>query len=229
MKIKDYVLVFVVLIVVLIIVSVRVFFARYPHKEKNLLSDFPVLKQPDGISCGPTSATMVLNYLGKKATIEELKKKAKTTWYKSGEGEIGMTAPDVLAQAIREYVPAKLKTGNLDQIKYSIDHKQPVVVLLRSGKLTWHYVVVIGYTQDDITIADPAGYIHTKKNDIFLSAWNFSTDMSGNEVAELCPICGGDGKIGMVSCEVCNEGRVDLILMTFLLTEIKSYTMIIVN
>ena len=203
----------------------RDFRNHFPHKEENLLSDFPVLKQPDGISCGPTSAAMALNYLGREATIEGLKSKAKTTWYKSGDTEIGMTAPDVLAKAI----PGKLKTGSLDEIKYHIDQNKPVIVLLRSGQTTWHYVVVIGYTEDNITMADPAGYIHSKENDMFLSAWNFSTDMSGNEVAESCPMCGGDGEIGIAACEVCNEGRVDLILMAFILTEIKPYTMIIVS
>lgn len=234
MKMKDYLTISVAIFLVALAVGLRHYFSHYHHhkdaNELKHLEDFPILKQPDGISCGPTSATMILRYLGHDVEIEEVKKKSKTTWYSSGDTKIGMTAPDVLARAIRSYkVPAMLKTGNLDEIKCRIDENRPVIVLLRSGQTTWHYVVVIKYTEENITVADPAGYTHSMDEQVFLDAWKFTKDMDGKDVTEACPVCGGDGEVGWMKCEACNEGRIDLILMAFILTEIQSCTMIIVN
>jgi hypothetical protein len=53
--------------------------------------------------------------------------------------------------------------------------------LLRSGKLTWHYVIVAGYTETHIELVDPAGGRRYKTpNANFVGAWKFQTDMNGN-------------------------------------------------
>ena len=160
------------------------------------LENITIYKQPDGISCGPTSCAMVLKLYGKDVSIEDIKKVAKTTWYKSNEAEIGMTAPEYIETALKHFgVPCKLKTGDLNDLKAYIERDRPPIVLLRSSKTTWHYVAVIGYTRTGFAIADPAGYEHTMENSVFENAWNFSSDMYGAKITDPCKVCGGDGKI----------------------------------
>ena len=76
-------------------------------------------------------------------------------------------------------IPSTMQKGRLIDIKYYVSQNRPIIVLLRSGYQYWHYVVVIGYTETKLTIADPGGYKHDMDNETFLNAWNFYADMQG--------------------------------------------------
>jgi len=198
------------------------------------LKNFIVIQQPDQISCGPTSCAMVLKYYGKNVSIEEIKKIAKTTWYKSKEAEIGMTAPEYIETALKHFgVSSKLKIGNLNDLKAYIEQNRPPIVLLRSGKATWHYVVVIGYSPTKFTIADPGGYEHTMENSLFENAWNFSSDMNGAEVTNSCKFCQGSGKIAGIpgplgKCDNCaGTGKTDILVQILNLADVKGNMLIV--
>jgi ABC-type bacteriocin/lantibiotic exporter with double-glycine peptidase domain len=149
-----------------------------------MVQNFPTLEQPDNISCGPTSCAMVANYYGKPLTIADAKKFGKTTWGIYKGKEIGMTAPDYIPEIFKKVgLSVSLEKGNLNKLRYFVASKKPVMTLVRSGDRFWHYVVVVGYNQNKIFIADPGiGKIYSLPNDVFLPAWKFSGDLQGNKI-----------------------------------------------
>lgn len=186
-------------------------FALNKYPEKYEIQGFHYAKQPDSITCGPTSGIMLLDRYNKFTSIDNVKSHAKTQWFIHNGKPIGMTSPELLNKAINQLgVNSSLKNEDLDYLKYCISLDKPVIVLLRSGKLTWHYVLVIGYSENTIIIADPSGGNRsemTTKN--FMGSWKFSTDMEGNSIYSTCSTCSGTGRWGPVRlgplsvCDVC--------------------------
>jgi ABC-type bacteriocin/lantibiotic exporter with double-glycine peptidase domain len=183
---------------------------------------------------------MVLEKYGFKIDLQTIKKHAKTEWYKGKiwgkESEIGLTTPDYLQLAMNNLgIKSEIKRGSVDQLKYYVDQKRPPVVLVRSGKNLWHYVVVIGYTEKTMIVADPSGgRREIMSNKIFINSWNYSTDMSGKEISKKCEICNGTGKISFLpnpfgKCDSCGgTGRLsDLWLNLYLLSGYSNNMMII--
>lgn len=158
-------------------------FASVDYPSSHHIDFSPILKQPDGITCGPTSCAMLLQYYGKDVSIEDAAKNAKTEWFKYGEKSVGMTSPDFVERTVKDFgVPAKLQRSNIGHLKYYVSQNRPTIVLVRSGLNTWHYVVVVGYDEQKITLADPGyGKERIVALDIFMKAWSFTGDLRGNE------------------------------------------------
>jgi hypothetical protein len=140
------------------------------------------LQQPDGITCGPTSATMVLHYFGHDVSLDQVRQATRTDWFKYKDQKIGMTIPDCVVEGLRQFgLYAIKRIGDINDIKSFVSKDHPVIVLLRSGEKTWHYVVVIGYTKTEIIIANPSGgQREILQEDMFKRSWSFDTDMEGN-------------------------------------------------
>ena len=124
---------------------------------------------------------MVLHFYGKNVTLDQVRKVCWTDLFEYKGKKVGGTHPDRVAPALTRFgVSATKKVGWVDHIKYHVSHGRPVIVLLRSGAFLWHYVVITGYTEDEIIYADPgSGARETIKTDIFKTAWSFDTDMDG--------------------------------------------------
>jgi hypothetical protein len=173
-----------------------------------LLPNFPVYAQPDGISCGPASASMVLKYYHHSAGIGPLKTKANTRWFTYNNYRVGMTHPNELASAIEQYFLGNtVYSATTQDLVRFVNQGRPTIVLLRSGRDTWHYVVVVGYLNDGkvFTVADPAsgGYTHNMTAAQLNGAWRFSHDMSGNYIPDpKCGSCHGSGK-AWTKCVTC--------------------------
>lgn len=150
------------------------------------IQGFPLLEQPDGITCGPTSATMVLQYYRKQVDLDDVRKATKTDWFVYKGSRIGMTVPEYLASGLQQLgVSAKKRVGNLNNIKSLVSQDRPVIVLVRSDRTRWHYVVVIGYNDHEIIIADPGwGRRRVLPTNQFLGAWAFETDMDGTAMGK---------------------------------------------
>lgn len=194
------------------------------HPDEYYIPFDTLISQPDDITCGPTSATMVLNRYGKNLTVDEVQKITKTRWITYKGKNYGTTAIDYMAIGLRHFgLPAKVTTGNIHNLKYYVSQNKPVIVVLRSGTYLWHYVVVIGYDKDNIQVADPGG--GTKYNiptPTFINAWNYSSDMDGNKVGYDCPACQGNG------CIICLwTGRIDPFLDLYRKSDVPRYTMIV--
>lgn len=181
------------------------------HPNSYEINDVNYVQQPDAITCGPTSGVMLLEKYGKIVSLEDVKNHAKTQWFHHNNEPVGMTSPELLNYAIKKLgVDSELKNGKIDDIKYYVSQKRPPIVLLRSSRNTWHYVLVIGYTEEKIIIADPAiGAKSEIKTNDFLGAWDFLTDMSGRPASSTCLVCSGTGRwvsvqFGPLSiCEIC--------------------------
>ncbi len=173
------------------------------------------IEQPDDITCGPTSATMLLRQYGKDVSVSEVEAHTKTKWFTYKGRDIGMTSPDYVSVAINHFgVRAKLMDLTIDELKHYVSHKRPVIVLVRSGQTTWHYVVVTGYTgiiEDNMILADPAwGGKRMVKLEHFKTAWCFTSDLDGVPTYSPCPLCGATGRWGSFDlgplniCQWCN-------------------------
>jgi len=158
-------------------------FTSFSHPESYHIGDFPHLKQPDGITCGPTSCAMLLQYYGQNVTIGDAAKNAKTEWFRYQGEAVGMTSPDFVERTLKDLgVPSKLQKSDISNLKYYVSQNRPPIVLVRSGLKTWHYVVVIGYDSENLILADPAwGKERIVALDIFEKAWSFTGDLRGNQ------------------------------------------------
>ena len=230
----DYRFVLAVVFVLVVVYSISLIKHNYP--EEYLIEDFDFQKQPDQITCGPTSAAMVLKYYGHDVSVDSVKDASKTEWFKYDGQSIGMTAPEYIASALRKYgVPAKQKTSTINQLKYFVSQDRPPIVLLRSGFYLWHYVVLIGYTADSFIIADPNdGKQIIISSEDFLGAWRFELDMNGQKMAKNCFMCKGTGKAlnlpaPLGTCPMCDgTGKWDDVLPFLLATcEVKKQTIIV--
>jgi hypothetical protein len=209
----------------------------YNYPPQYEIEGFRFVEQPDHITCGPTSALMLLRRYGKEVELAEVQSQTKTKWLTYKGEPIGLTSPDYISRAVSYFgVSAHLRHGDLSQLKYLVSQRKPVIVLLRSGKLTWHYVVVIGYTHETIITADPSGgYRDELPVKHFLGAWTFLTDMEGTGVVGDCPACRGTGHwlwfdFGPFSiCEVCGGAgkQPDYAGAVVRTAEVYPYTMII--
>lgn len=155
--------------------------------KTHTVENFPLVEQPDQITCGPTSALMLLKHYGNDTvTLDQVKSHSKTHWFDYGGDPIGMTAPDVLASALNKLgLPCEMMKGSVVHLKEMISKNRPPIVLVRSGEYTWHYVVAMGYNEESIIVADPGwGMRRTLKNEHFYGTWSFTTDMSGEEATD---------------------------------------------
>ena len=201
--------------------------------KKHEINGFHFVAQPDEITCGPTSALMLLERYGKDPDIDDVEKQTKTRWFTLKGRPIGMTAPEYIKSALNHFgVDSKVKTGSLTTLKQQVGNDTPVIVLVRSGKAEWHYVVVIGYSETEIITADPSGGCRKRMNlKAFEGCWKFETDMEGNSVHEPCAACKGTGwrwdQLGI--CQEC-EGKgytPDLLSQALRFAEVYSNTMIV--
>ena len=220
------------IVVLLFFLTYRLHNAIKPHyPESYQIQGFQTFQQPNDITCGPTSALMLLNFYNVKTNLEEIQKLAKTEWFKYKEIPVGLSTPEYLQQAIKHKgVNCSLKYGNLPLLKTAVSEGKPCVVLLRSGKSLWHYVVAIGYDQNNIIIADPGdGSIYKLPILTFESAWNFSKDMSGKDCLTTCPLCHGVGSLWVFPCDLCNgQGRIpDILDRSLFLAEVHPNTLIV--
>lgn len=174
--------------------------------DQYCINNLKAIHQPDDISCGPTSIAMLLDYYNIDKTIDEIKSHTITEWLTLNDKKIGMTDPKQMGVALKECgLKSMSERGTLDRLKEVISKNKPIIALLRSGQYTWHYIVVIGYNENNITIIDP---IDGKINiDIikFEQAWKFTHDMDGIDYRVNCPVCNGTGKTKLIQaqCDVC--------------------------
>lgn len=201
------------------------------HPAAYEITNFVPVSQPDDITCGPACVAAVAGWCGRPCTVREAEKYTKTKWFESDKRPVGMTVPDYIAIALKDLgVPATLRRGNLNNLKYYVSRNRPPVVLVRTADDTWHYVVVVGYTTDRITYADPAGGVRTScPTAHFVGAWEFRTDLDGIICGLPCPLCGGAGRYGWgAGCDVCGGDRVlDPLVHLLQEAEVHPRTMIV--
>ena len=210
------------------------------YPDKCFISKFPLIRQLDQISCGPVAVTMLLNFYGEEVKVSEVKNKTKTKWFSYKGEEVGMTSPDYVAEALSRYgVYSVVRKSDLDHVKLYVSENRPPICLVRSSNTTWHYVIVVGYNDEDktISLADPAdGAIIMMSQHAFVEAWSFNCDMFGRKILNDCPVCGGDGKFDywfllhpLDVCDICAGSGTfpDFIGVLLRMADVSNYTLIV--
>jgi predicted double-glycine peptidase len=174
------------------------------------LENFPLIEQPDDISCGAASAAMVLKYYSIDAGIGPIKTDAGTRWLEFGKARVGMTLPQGIKMALQKRgVDAEIYRVSLDNLMQAVRDRRPAIVLVRSSATTWHWFVIIGYRHDgaDYFVSDPAGQQYWLPANVLEPAMTFSHDSSGRPCGDRrCESCGGNGQMTNLDCPICDGG-----------------------
>jgi hypothetical protein len=167
----------------LFIIIVCLGFNDKKHPAQYEISFKTLTRQPDDITCGPASTVMVLNHYGKDISIDEVKKITKTVWYSRNGVDFGMTAPQLIREALDYFgFFSKLNYGGLDTLKHFVSLGKPCIVLIRSDEYTWHYIVVTGFSDGKINFANPTqGQMESVSEETFVRAWRWTGDLSGRD------------------------------------------------
>lgn len=210
---------------------------RLDHPATYEIQNFSLVAQPDEVSCGPTSALMVLKSYGISPSLTEVSAQTKTHWFQYKERQIGATTLEYIVLALRHFgIESKIMRGKIDSLKHYVSEDHPVICHVRTGRALFHYVVVIGFTEKEIIIADPGGgnrwSMPTKQ---FYDAWNFTADLYGASIDSKCSFCNGTGKITKLSigplgnCDFCGGTGIetDYIKTLFAQADMYPCTMIV--
>ena len=145
-----------------------------------------ILRQPDDITCGPTCVTMILLEHGIECNVEGIRRRTKTNWFHYKGKMIGATLPQMMSRTLNEYgIENEIIQGSLATLKSYVSENRLCIVHMRSGEAMWHFVIVYGYTDTHMKIADPSGEMYEMPLENFLGCWSWKTDMQGNECGSL--------------------------------------------
>jgi ABC-type bacteriocin/lantibiotic exporter with double-glycine peptidase domain len=134
--------------------------------DASLSLTVPYLKQPKML-CGGAAATMVLRFWGEASADAR-------QFEPFIDRKAGGIATDVLAQAVenRSWRAVQFK-GSVESVRERLEAGQPVIVLTHERGERYHYVVVVGFTAEEIVVHDPArGPSRRIKVDRFVRDWN---------------------------------------------------------
>lgn len=149
-------------------------------RDSNGALDVPLMGQPDGYTCGPTSLAMALKYLGIDKSIRpELVGMCKTTTDGTCAGNLLSAAKQ--AGASGSYMK---ESCSIDWLKQVTDAGNPVVANVRGMAWTGgHYLVVTGVSDGKVYINDPAWGPNNEKghsgNKLVMDINTFSSLWSG--------------------------------------------------
>lgn len=201
----------------LIIFFVILFFALFLDKKQEelpkefLIKNFPKFQQPDEISCGPSCVFMILQYLNIENDFDKVYKLTYTKWFDSENKKIGMTFPDLIVNCFDHYkIKSHIKSqSDINFIKSNITKNKPPIVLVRSSKLTWHYMTAIGYNENNLIFSNPStGEYEEVNQEVFLNSWNYLGDYHGNNYFKKC-VCNNGFYFLNLKCDVCQgSGRI---------------------
>lgn len=165
--------------------------SSHPRAWMNPFTD--ILAQPDDITCGPTCVAMLLRHQGIDVTVDEVKVWTRTVWLRRDEGDVGLTVPAYIKDALEHYgLPAKMGHGSMDNLRHWVAMGRPCITLVRSSEYTWHYVVVVGYDEQSVFYANPSlGETRGLSLREFAAAWDWTGDLDGRECGPLARFIAG--------------------------------------
>jgi predicted double-glycine peptidase len=144
-----------------------------PALARSKLAGLPTRLDRDGVclqstshTCGPAAAVSALSRLGMAAQESELALLSKCA-------PVYGTSPDLLSRAIEErYAVDGIKSEFRPMAQVAdLAGPDPVIVVTEFSAFEDHYVTVVGATDAEITVADPAGGLRTLKHAEFLDVW----------------------------------------------------------
>lgn len=153
-----------------------------------VLGDFPLIRQPDPISCGPACIAMMLRYY-------RAEEDAAVTHPQELRSRVRLMAPRGLATALAvRGIAASVQKGDLGLLVKDLNQGRPPILLVRLSPYMWHYVVAIGYQGlgERFRLADPLGNVDWIDAEDLDRSWAFDGDLRGHRLEEQpCGVCAG--------------------------------------
>jgi len=147
--------------------------------EVENLIKIPMVRQPNDYSCGACCVQSILSYYGRELDQKTLEKDTNTS------KEAGADHRDIIKCFKSKGLEVELQKGMLlSDLQLFIDEEVPVIVMIQAwaknptdlekGWNNGHYVVVIGYDENNIYCMDPSvlGNYAYLKRDEFLKRWH---------------------------------------------------------
>ncbi len=134
--------------------------------------DLPVFAQEHTWTCLPACIRMVLAYHGKSYSESDIATACRTVPLRGTQPENALEGLEKLG-----YRALWFEDTDLQRLVDLVDHRWPVIVFLRSsdlphGKHGFHAVVVVGFQNNDVQMADPVlGALSELPISRFLKAW----------------------------------------------------------
>jgi hypothetical protein len=117
-----------------------------PVKRSSIIEGVPFLPQEED-TCGPSSLAMVLGFLGRDVTTQEIVRETRT------EGLRGTLITDLTGAARRRGFAAEVADLDLPRLRERISAGEPVLLLVDLGIWSWsrpHYLVAYGWTPEGV-------------------------------------------------------------------------------
>lgn len=117
-----------------------------PTQFSSVIEGVPFLPQEED-TCGPSSLAMVLGFLGRDVTTQEIVRETRT------EGLKGTLITDLTGAARRRGFAAEIADLDLPRLRARISAGVPVLLLVDLGIWSWsrpHYLVAYGWTPEGV-------------------------------------------------------------------------------
>jgi hypothetical protein len=119
--------------------------------DTHALLDVPYLSQTPAL-CGGAAVAMLMRYWGERDVFPQDFARL------VGDGGIvtGALASAVSARGWQAIVVSVVREDGRVRIRAEIDHGRPVIALIEVGPRAYHYVVIVGSTDQQVVVHDPA-------------------------------------------------------------------------
>lgn len=143
------------------------FLLSLAYASEFIITNVPFYPSKDN-QCGPTSLAMVLNFLGIKISPSEISKEI----YSKGAG--GTSDFDMIIYVKKLGLKGDSYRGSFSDLKSKITKGNPLIVMIDEGfwfYKKYHYIVVIGFTEDGIIVNSGNKEKEHIKLETFLKKW----------------------------------------------------------
>lgn len=114
-------------------------------KPLTVISGVPFFRQ-NQYDCGPAALACVYNFLGVKQDPQEISDRV---FSRTQKGSLNL---QMLIDARERGLAATMYSGSFEHIKQAIDDQTPLILMLAEDEDSLHYVVVVGYEGEDLSV-----------------------------------------------------------------------------
>ena len=138
-----------------------------PTKGTRIVEGVPFYPQEE-YQCGPASLAGVLNYYGVRVTPADI---AAEIFSRDARGTLDM---DMVFYAQKKGLKAERYGGSLEDLRRSVDSRQPLIVLVDHGFWVYqksHFMAVVGYDEKSILVNSGKEEHKFLSQDSFSKTW----------------------------------------------------------
>ncbi|MCX7987892.1 MAG: C39 family peptidase [Thermodesulfovibrio sp.] len=143
------------------------FFVSLANASEFIIHNVPFYPSEDN-QCGPTSLSMVLNFMGMKVSPSEI---ADEIYSKGAKGTSDF---DMIFYLKKRGLKAKHYRGSLSDLKDKIMKGNPLIVMVDEGfwfYKKYHYMVVLGFNDNEVIVNSGKNEKERIKMEHFIKKW----------------------------------------------------------